>query len=119
VRPIERYAAQVDERGVPIPIVPEQDAGPWAAALRELLSQPEQYEQVSRASRAAAHQFVGALDSGQYGRYLEDLAARPASATAGATLEVDPAWTRLSDERRRLLVRRLRGQSLVDGPVHS
>jgi len=119
VSPIERYQAEVDERGVPVPVVPVQEVEPWVAALQALLSVPGRYAEVSQASRAAAHQFVGALDLGQSERYLADLAAQPTSPTAETISEADPAWTRLSDERRRLLVRRLRRQSQVDESVRS
>src|SRR6185436_8729104 len=113
IRPIEHYEAQVDERGVPVPIVPEQDAGPWEAALRELLSERERYEQLSAASRTAAHTYLDALDPGHYEHYLKNLGTNAHPSLS----ENDPAWTRLSDERRRLLGRRLRKQGLVGGMV--
>jgi len=114
VNPIERYQAQVDDRGVPVPVVPEQDAGPWEAALRELLAQPQRYEQLSITSRAAAHTFLSRLSAEPFEYYLEDLAVRlRPRPMVEAMSEADSAWTQLSDERRRLLGRRLRRQSLA------
>jgi len=116
IQPIERYAAQVDERGVPVPIVPEQDAGPWEVALRELLSERERYEQLSQASRAAALGFVGSLGIERYEHYLQTLTTRPeAPRVAAPTSEV--AWTQLSEARKVLLARRLREKRLGAGKL--
>src|SRR6185436_13193557 len=109
VRPIERYSTEVDDRGVPVPVVPEQEAGPWEAALRELLATRERYEQLSAASRAAALAFVDSLGAERYERYLLGLAARPAAPVFTAAPD-EAVWVALSEERKRLLARRLRGQ---------
>jgi glycosyltransferase involved in cell wall biosynthesis len=108
VRPIENYQAQVDERGVPIPIVPEQDIRPWEAALRELLSERERYEQASAASRAAAQRFVGSLGIERYERYLENLT--PATFATQPIPSDEKRWDQLSEARQGLLARRLREQ---------
>jgi glycosyltransferase involved in cell wall biosynthesis len=118
VSPIERYTDEVDERGVPVPIVPAQDAGPWEAALRELLSERERYEQLSRQSREAAQAWVGTLGVERFERYLIELAARPQPPlpVVETALEGGLALERLSEERRRLLGRRLRRHRLVNAP---
>jgi glycosyltransferase involved in cell wall biosynthesis len=54
VQPIARFDNRVDERLMPIPIVPPQDPAPWVDALRALLATPESHARVSRDSRAAA-----------------------------------------------------------------
>lgn len=114
IRPIEHYEAQVDERGVPVPIVPEQDAGPWEAALREVLSERERYEQLSQASRAAALAFVDTLGIERYEHYLQALTHQAASPGVAAA-SGEAAWTQLSEARQVLLARRLREKRLGVG----
>ena len=55
--------------------VPEQDVRPWIDTLRHLLSDRGEYERVSRASRAAATEFVRDLDWRDFVDYMERLAA--------------------------------------------
>jgi glycosyltransferase involved in cell wall biosynthesis len=103
VRTIERYQPVFDELGMPQPVVRENDAAPWLAAVHELLDDRGAYERESAASRAAALRFVAGLDAGEMERYLEALLPRePASAPAHATIES------LTPERRALLLERLR-----------
>lgn len=54
VNPITAFHNRVDERMLPVPIVPPQDPGPWVAALRDLLASDASYNRVAKASRAAA-----------------------------------------------------------------
>ena len=75
VRPIEHYSKQTDERGLPIPIVPPQDVGPWLDALDWLLSEPQHYNDLSAASRAAALDHVSRVDIDPFEKVLERLAA--------------------------------------------
>ena len=70
VRTIERYEPVFDEHGMPRPVLPENDVGPWVAALRELLTDRGAYERESAASRAAAGRFVSGLDAGEMERFL-------------------------------------------------
>jgi glycosyltransferase involved in cell wall biosynthesis len=80
VRPIERYEERLDERLLPTPVVPEQELGPWLAALDELLSNRARYECLSAASRQAALSFVATVDVAQFAEYLEKLGeGRPPS----------------------------------------
>lgn len=58
--------------------IPEQNVAPWVAALRHLLTDRDQYERVSRASRAAATQFVQDIGWEHFVDYFERLAAAPA-----------------------------------------
>jgi len=76
VRPIERYEPVFDEHGMPQPIVAEQEIGPWAGALRALLSDRDLYERESEASRAAALGFVESLRAEQFEEFLESLKPR-------------------------------------------
>ncbi len=61
VRPIERFADRLDDHLLPAPLVPEQDIGPWVAALRGLLSDRAAYNRQSAAAREVALRFVGGL----------------------------------------------------------
>lgn len=102
VNTIERYEPVFDEHAMPRPVVPENDAAPWVAALRELLTDRSAYQRESWASRAAAHIFAGRLDAAGMERYLTSLHARPDGRPEHATIES------LSPEKRALLLERLR-----------
>jgi hypothetical protein len=87
---------------MPRPVVPPNDAAPWIAALRELLSDREAYHGESAASRAAAERFLATLDAADMERYLTCLKQRSEAGPAHATIES------LSPEKRALLLERLR-----------
>ena len=129
VRPIERYRANLDERMVPIPEVPPQDIGPWAAALARLLEDPAHYREVAAASRAVAIDYASKLSAEPFERLLEETVARPRRMAAPVVSSGPPAAAApdsLSPEKRRLLAIRLRqkapaaawfpGAEKVDGP---
>jgi glycosyltransferase involved in cell wall biosynthesis len=102
VHTIERYEPVFDEHAMPRPVIRENDATPWVAALRELLGDRAAYQRESRASRAAAGTFVAGLDAAAMERYLLSLRPRAHSQIAHATIES------LSPEKRTLLLERLR-----------
>jgi surfactin synthase thioesterase subunit/glycosyltransferase involved in cell wall biosynthesis len=111
VRPIEKYRPRVDEQMVPVAEVPEQDLGPWQAALETLVSDRERYEQLSRESRNAALQYLEKLTGGPFEQLLEDAVRAPrrnrmelAFAAGGKQSALDS----LSPEKRRLLALRLK-----------
>jgi hypothetical protein len=37
-RVIERFQRRLDDRMIPVPIIPDQDIGPWLRALKDLLT---------------------------------------------------------------------------------
>ncbi len=61
VRPIERYLPQLDDRRVPVPVVPEQNLIPWEVALADVLDSRDGYERLAEASQNAALRYVGTL----------------------------------------------------------
>ena len=61
VRPIELFEEQLEDNLLPVPIVPEQDIGPWHTALNEMLSKRALYERQSKAAREASIKFVNSL----------------------------------------------------------
>jgi glycosyltransferase involved in cell wall biosynthesis len=54
VNPIGAYQPQLDQRMLPVSLVPPQDIRPWLDALGELLGSHSSYRRVSAAARAAA-----------------------------------------------------------------
>ncbi|HTM49045.1 MAG TPA: alpha/beta fold hydrolase [Bryobacteraceae bacterium] len=102
VNPITRYKHAVDEKMVPVAEVPPQDAGPWQAALEELLGDEDWYRRLSRESRAAALGYVRGLSVEPFERFLEKIAAAPKRGTA------QPAAPKLSAEKQKLLALRLK-----------
>jgi len=61
VQPISAYTQIWDDRGLWIPIVPEQNCEPWRRALTELQSNSILYERESINGRATAAGFVSSL----------------------------------------------------------
>ncbi|MEU8271623.1 glycosyltransferase family 4 protein [Sphaerisporangium sp. NPDC049002] len=100
VRPITGYEAGAHAR--PVPVVPEQDARPWAEALDRLLSDPGHRRELGRLSREAATSFVASLDEGALERYLGELTPAPATPAADR-----PRARALTPERRAALAARL------------
>ena len=115
VRPIEQYRTVFDENRMPLPVIPEQDIEPWAAALQELMEDPELYRRESDAARDAAMRFVPTVKPSQFEEYLLNLPRAVAENVACERAE-SPAAGRsalagLSPERRALLLKRVRERS--------
>jgi surfactin synthase thioesterase subunit len=117
VTPIETYAARLDDRMVPVAEVPAQNIEPWAAALAEVTGDRRRWEDVARASRAAALGYAAGLSVAPFEQLLENVAARPRSprrdtapALRGRSSPPVPA-TALSPEKRALLRLRIRRQT--------
>jgi len=113
VRPIQGYGDTPADQLLAEPIIPAQDAGPWEAALRDVLSDQAHYQRLSAQSREAALQFVGTLSIERFEKFFESLASQPREATRRDSKppEADAAWDqveRMSAQRRALLARRLR-----------
>lgn len=118
VRLIESYEPVFDDRNMPRPLLPPQDIGPWLEALRALLEDSNIYRDQCRAHRAAARSFVRQIDRFELERVLLNLPAPEPTSTRAPTLlpgvtsslaggqpvGVNP----LSDDRRALLLKRLR-----------
>jgi glycosyltransferase involved in cell wall biosynthesis len=107
VRTIERYLPAYDEHAMPRPVVPENDAGPWIAAVRELLMDRSAYQHEADVSRGAGMLFVKHLDAGEMERFLLRLQPFGRPHTEKPTIES------LSPERRALLLERLRKRRMV------
>ena len=102
VTPITRYETRVDAQMVPVADVPPQDIEPWKQALARLLTDRDHYDEISRASRAAAENYQANLSVEPFERILET--AKPLVHDVGQALS--PAF--LSPEKRKLLALRLR-----------
>ena len=116
VRPISRYESRPDERHLPVPIVPEQDVGPWVAALRQVLTRREVYEELSATSRQRSSEFVASLGIEPFEQLIERTVRqhRPAP-TGNARAEGEPPspLSQLSPAKRALLAARLRKKQPV------
>ncbi|MDP2996512.1 MAG: alpha/beta fold hydrolase [Bryobacterales bacterium] len=71
--PIERYQPIFDDRGMPRPVLPPLDAGPWVEAMSTLLADRAVYERESAVSRDRAAQFVARIDPDALDKLLSDL----------------------------------------------
>lgn len=115
VRTIERYVPSVEDlpRVVLVPEVPEQDVDPWERALREVVSDRARYEQLSEASREAAHRFNGGIGIAAFEDFLRhELQPRRAAGNGAApgerADELLRRIQRLPADRRSVLTRRLK-----------
>jgi glycosyltransferase involved in cell wall biosynthesis len=55
---ITEYRNRLDDRGFPVPVVPEQDMRLWYEALEQLLEDPQHYSRQSAESELVATRFV-------------------------------------------------------------
>jgi surfactin synthase thioesterase subunit/glycosyltransferase involved in cell wall biosynthesis len=109
VNPITRYQPVLDEQMVPVAEVPPQDTGPWREALVKLLSDRGHYDEISKASRAAALDYARRLNVLPFEQLLQATLGRPKRASGAATI---PAG--LSPEKKKLLALRLRKKAGSD-----
>jgi surfactin synthase thioesterase subunit/glycosyltransferase involved in cell wall biosynthesis len=106
VNPIVKYQTRLDEQMVPVAEVPPQATGPWREALGRLLEDRAHWEEISRASRAAAVEYAAGLRVGPFESFLEDVLRRPKVGHVP-----DQPHQHLSPDRRRLLALRLRNRA--------
>ncbi len=115
VNPITQYEERLDDRRLPVPITPEQNIGPWAEALRSLLSDRTHYEELSNASREAALSYVSKLGIAPFEEFLENLTPSPRASNAPSNETSPPnkdasLLNQLSPERRALLALKLKAK---------
>ncbi len=103
VNPITEYQSALDENMVPIASVPEQDIGPWRAALKRLTTDRAHWKEISSQSRTAALKYAATLTIDPFESLLEDLLQKPKKTRDTAT--------QLSEDKRRLLALRLKSRS--------
>ncbi len=87
VHPVKRYDPVFDERGLPSPVIPEQDIEPWAEALNALITERDLYEQESKFSRQKALEFVKSIRPERMEQFLKAL---PSSSVAPTALRKAP-----------------------------
>ncbi|OBZ14191.1 hypothetical protein A8L34_09530 [Bacillus sp. FJAT-27264] len=63
VNPIMEYTSELDERLIPIPIIPQQDLTPWFTAVEKLISNREHYKAVSEEAKKASDLYLSRIDS--------------------------------------------------------
>jgi len=117
VRPIAHYHHTVDEQMVPVAEVPEQDTGPWEAALREVLENPERWRQLSNQARERALAYAASLTVEPFESYLQEILQKPKKQVVLSGSAAKPAspLEALSPEKRRLLALRLQKKAAA-GP---
>lgn len=100
VREITHYQTRLSEQMAPVVEVPEQEAGPWIVALREVLASPQRWQELSQMGLAAAQDYAATATIDPFEGILRQVMRQPkpgGMATAPA----------LSPVKRRLLARRL------------
>lgn len=100
VREIAHYQSRLSEQLAPVAEVPEQDAGPWITALREVLASPERWAELSQRGRAAAQAYAATANVAAFEGILRQVMRQ-------AKPSVTKAAPALSPVKRRLLARRL------------
>jgi len=115
VRPIERYDAVFDERGVPRVRVPEQDIDPWVDALIRLVSERPWYEHVAQRSHAAAIEYVDSLSIEKAERLLLSCQGARTGDVRTGEQDLHDLLLRLSPARRSYLLHLLgRAEAAVE-----
>lgn len=104
VRPAEGYRMEFDAAHMPRAILPAQDIGSWAVALRRLLEDEAEYYAESARSRSAALRFVSSVDPNALGKLLDAL---PQPETPAPEAAPPPVKQALDEARRALLLREL------------
>lgn len=99
IKPIQKFEPVFDETHMPKPVDVPQDIGPWADALKRLLTDKKLYEEESAKSRDVAEAFVSKLRAADFEDYLLNL--KPAQPAATGKPELTTA-------QRALLLKRLR-----------
>jgi len=118
VQLIKSYEPVFDDRNMPRPLLAPQEIGPWLEALHTLLGKSDVYQNQRRAHQAAASSFVRQIDRFALERVLLNLPApEPTSTRAPTPLPgvtssfadgQSGGLNRLSDDKRELLLKRLR-----------
>jgi glycosyltransferase involved in cell wall biosynthesis len=107
VRVVEKYENRLDEQMKPVAVIPEQDITPWKDALREMLTNQDAYQSISRASHQAAFAFAAQARVDLFEKYFSNLKiGQPQTTSFG---EAPPAHNlnQLSPDVRELLAKRL------------
>ena len=108
IHPITRYRTQMDANMVPIAEVPPQNLEPWVDALARLTSDRDHYNDISKASRAAALRYASNLTCERFEKRLEQMVARPvrrhAARTAALSTDRQKALAMLIQQRQKTRV---------------
>jgi glycosyltransferase involved in cell wall biosynthesis len=107
VHTIEEYQPVYDEHAMPVPVVPQNDPGPWLEAIERLLCDRSAYDLESAIERERALEFVESLDAAAMEHYLVGL--RPARTARSARHTIES----LSPDKRALLLQRLHKRQTV------
>jgi glycosyltransferase involved in cell wall biosynthesis len=104
VHAVQRYRPPADHSMVPKIDIPTQDAGPWVAALDQLIRDRSLYAAVSARVRARAMEYVRNVSVEPFEAYLKQVLRSPAKARPVASSRSGDT----TSERRSLAASRLR-----------
>jgi glycosyltransferase involved in cell wall biosynthesis len=104
VRTVEKYESAYDDRNMPKPVLPPYSVEPWVIALHELTKTRESYAQEVRREQDAAKAFVQKIDRFALEKTLQELPPAPPLPIG----KIKPILSQLSEEKRELLLKRLR-----------
>ncbi|WP_031500292.1 glycosyltransferase [Bryobacter aggregatus] len=102
IQQIRHYKTTVSDQMVPEAEVPEQDLGPWVAALQSLVGNPQHWKQLHARGRAAALDYLRGLSVAPLEKIFRKVLASPKRSTA-----LDVTIGHFSETKRKLLALRL------------
>ncbi len=105
---IESYEAVFNDRNMPRPVLPPQDSAPWVAGIRALSASKASYHEEQGAQQEAALRFVRGVDRFAFEKLLVSLAPYRGKPTVNLDADAHQGLDRLSDNKRTLLLKRLR-----------
>jgi amino acid adenylation domain-containing protein len=108
VRPITGYKRELDDNLLPVPLVPDQDAAPWAEALGALANDRARWLEASHAARSTAIRYVDGLNVEAFERTLVEIPESRAAPVADVVASPKSATAALNAQQRAELLRRLR-----------
>lgn len=73
IQPIRHWLPEMDETGMPVPILDEQPLAAWEQALRQLLEQETLYQAAQISARAHAEAFVSRWSADDLEKFLQNL----------------------------------------------
>jgi glycosyltransferase involved in cell wall biosynthesis len=88
--PIRQWLPEFDDTHMPVAVVPPQDIGPWARALKSLLEDETEYWRESESSRQVALDFVSRLDAAEFEALLLSLGDLPKPPRTAAVSRLTP-----------------------------
>jgi hypothetical protein len=100
VRPIDGYLDALDDRNLPVAVVPTQDIGPWSDTIRLLCDAPDLYREEALASHRAAIDHIRSVTVEPWVDYLSHVARDEVRERHGDASEASPPVDALSAKQK-------------------